>query len=222
MVTTENEREAGARGRCCDGHGGCDGGCTAGDKGSGSQATSVCCAGEAGACTAGEKGSGSRATSTCCAGEAEGSCCEAKAKPCCASAGCHDRGGNDDEGPEPLRCIAVVRPDHSAVDVYDVKGRSRTFRPARKMRSGGVVAAASADGAGAINEVAPRICFSTHDVGNGADGLLSPCFDENGEHGEPEETCFCGIDDPHLHAHIYDPERCGDTDIGNGRKCCDQ
>ena len=196
MVTTENEREAGARGRCCDGRGGCDGAYTAEDKGSGSQATSYCCA-----------------------GEAEGSCCEAKQEPCCASSSCHDQGSNV-EGPEPLRCIAVVRPDHSAVDVYDSKGRSRTFRPARKTKSGGATTA-SAGGADAITEVSHKICYSTHGVGNGADGLLSPCFDENGEHGEPEETCFCGIDDPHLHAHVYDPERCGNDDIRNDRKCCD-
>ena len=165
-------------------------------------------------CTAGDKSSRSQSTTNCCADDAEGSCCEAKGKPCCASSSCHDQGGND-EGTEPLRCIAVVRPDHSAVDVYDVKGRSRTFRPARKMKSGG--SASGTDGAG----VTAKICFSTHDVGNGADGLLSPCFDENGEHGEPEETCFCGIDDPHLHAHVYDPERCGDDNPDGDRKCCD-
>ena len=101
------------------------------------------------------------AAPTCCSGDAEASC--GGDKPCCTS----------------LLCIAVVRPDHSAVDVYDSKGKSRTFRADPKA----VLSAAGSNGG-------TKLCFSTHGAGNGADGLLSPCFDENGEHGEPEEGCF--------------------------------
>lgn len=131
------------------------------------------------------------AAPTCCSGDSEDSC--GGEKPCCTL----------------LLCIAVVRPDHSAVDVYDSKGKSRTFRADPKA----VLSAAGSNGD-------TKICFSTHGAGNGADGLLSPCFDENGEHGEPEEGCFCGVDEPHLHAHIYDPDRCG-NDGGDDKKDVD-
>jgi copper chaperone CopZ len=32
--------------------------------------------------------------------------------------------------------------------------------------------------------------------------LLTPCFDEFGNHGIPDESCFCGVDTPHIHAHL--------------------
>ncbi|KAL7517971.1 hypothetical protein ACHAWX_002839 [Stephanocyclus meneghinianus] len=45
--------------------------------------------------------------------------------------------------------------------------------------------------------------------------MLTHCFDDNGEHGVPDESCVCGNDEPHLHAHVHTPEVCDDTD-GNG------
>lgn len=58
-------------------------------------------------------------------------------------------------------------------------------------------------GSGAVQD----LCFSSH--GNNADDFLTPCFDEDGMHGVPEEGCFCGLDAPHLHAHMHDPVSCG-------------
>ncbi len=49
------------------------------------------------------------------------------------------------------------------------------------------------------------LCFSTGDVD--AD-LLSACFDENGLHGESEETCMCGDPQPHIHAHLKNATCC--------------
>ncbi|KAG7346359.1 heavy metal translocating P-type ATPase [Nitzschia inconspicua] len=50
------------------------------------------------------------------------------------------------------------------------------------------------------------VCFSSH--GHNVDDFLTPCFDEEGRHGEPNEPCFCGIETPHLHAHLCDPSIC--------------
>jgi len=53
-----------------------------------------------------------------------------------------------------------------------------------------------------------KICFSSHGTGELTDALLTQCFDADGLHGEPDETCFCGVDTPHLHAHKHVPELC--------------
>ena len=90
-------------------------------------------------------------------------------------------------------CLAVVRPDNSAVDLFDTKGRSRTFRIRNNRRD--------------LSD--KKLCFSTHGAGEDIDGMLTPCLDRNGEHDEPDEGCACGEDEPHLHAHIYDPDICG-------------
>lgn len=37
-----------------------------------------------------------------------------------------------------------------------------------------------------------KICFSSHNMDS---DLMTPCFDEDGRHGEPEETCMCGDDE---------------------------
>ena len=44
-----------------------------------------------------------------------------------------------------------------------------------------------------------KVCFSAHSLP--AD-LLTTCFDENFLHGEADETCMCGDEDPHIHAHL--------------------
>lgn len=130
-------------------------------------------------------------TKSCCDSNAESnnSWCPPKNTGCCNK--------NSDK---TLTCLAVIRPDNSSVDVFDIKGRSRTFRfnNKRKDMSG------------------KKLCFSTHDAGEDIDGMLTPCFDRNGEHGEPEEECACGEEEPHLHAHIYDSEICGIVDDNPG------
>jgi len=98
-------------------------------------------------------------------------------------------------GDETPTCVAVLHEDGTKTDVFDAKGRQLTFALGHEVIMGG-----------------KKICFSTHGIGNGADGLLTPCFDENGEHGEPEESCFCGIDEPHIHAHVQDPDKCNHSE----------
>jgi copper chaperone CopZ len=94
-------------------------------------------------------------------------------------------------------CIALVSDSGKEIVIYDVNGELQSF----SYIHGG--------GDGNIRD----LCFSSH--GHDADDLLTPCFDDVGRHGEPEEGCFCGIDTPHIHAHIHDPKICGGNGGGN-------
>lgn len=42
---------------------------------------------------------------------------------------------------------------------------------------------------------------STHGKWEGIDGMVTPCFDSNGEHNEPDEEYPCGVEEEHLHDH---------------------
>ena len=97
-----------------------------------------------------------------------------------------------------LICLAIIRQHDSAVDIFDTEGGSRTFRVSGKRK----------------DLPAGKLCFSTHGAGNSIDGMLTPCFDENGKHDAC--GCPCGVVEPHLHAHIYDPKVCG---IDDGADC---
>eukprot|EP00429_Kryptoperidinium_foliaceum_P010449 CAMPEP_0176005206 /NCGR_PEP_ID=MMETSP0120_2-20121206/2087_1 /TAXON_ID=160619 /ORGANISM="Kryptoperidinium foliaceum, Strain CCMP 1326" /LENGTH=1259 /DNA_ID=CAMNT_0017337907 /DNA_START=89 /DNA_END=3864 /DNA_ORIENTATION=+ len=83
-------------------------------------------------------------------------------------------------------CMAFVASDDKDLFVLDAGGNWRSFR--------------------CENGKIQQLCFSSH--GQNVDDFLSPCFDEAGNHGDPEESCFCGLDSPHIHAHVYDPETC--------------
>jgi copper chaperone CopZ len=93
------------------------------------------------------------------------------------------------EDNNPL-CLAVIRENGTDLVVFDAGGQPRTFRYRGDVR---------------------KLCFSSH--GNaGLEDLLTPCFDEQGNHGDPDESCFCGVDVPHLHAHVRNPRTCGADD----------
>lgn len=99
--------------------------------------------------------------------------------------GCCDNKKNrqDDSG----LCLAVVRENGVDVVLFDATGTPRSFT-----YSGGDTG---------------KLCFSTHGHVL-VDDLLTPCFDEDGKHGVPDESCFCGVNTPHLHAHMHDPDSC--------------
>jgi len=86
-------------------------------------------------------------------------------------------------------CIAIAK--ENEVVVFDAYGEARSF----SLPEGG--------------KIKKRLCFSTHGAENYIDDMLTPCFDEDLKHGEPEEDCYCGISYPHIHAHIHDPKTCG-------------
>ena len=122
-----------------------------------------------------------------------------KAPSCCSTNGCCSDTAVENEH---LTCLAVIRPDNVTVDVFDVKGHSRAFRSRNKV----------------LNKklLSNKLCFSTHGAGDNIDGMLTYCFDTSGEHGEPDEVCVCGEEEPHLHAHIHDSEVCGENDCNGG------
>jgi len=102
---------------------------------------------------------------------------------------CDDKMPNEQSSNHTL-CLAVVRENGADVVLFDATGTPRSFT---------------------YSGDAGKLCFSTH--GNGAvDDLLTPCFDEDGKHGVPDESCFCGVDTPHLHAHLHNPKTCKDDD----------
>ncbi len=96
-----------------------------------------------------------------------------------------------------LICQAVIRRHDSAVEIFDTEGRSRIFCVSSKRK----------------HLPARKLCFSNHGAGNGIDGMLTPCFDENGKHDAC--GCPCGVDELHLHARIYDPKVCGIDDCAD-------
>lgn len=101
---------------------------------------------------------------------------------CCEKPAPHSHGKPD--------CVAILREDGD-VDVYDVFGQVKTF---------------CVDPSNAASDKF-RLCFSTHGHQD-IDGFLTPCFDENGAHGYPEEDCFCGRVEPHMHAHVHSKSNC--------------
>jgi copper chaperone CopZ len=138
---------------------------------------------------------------TCCDAEESGcksSCCDGSkkeaAKPSCCTGGTlrHLQPDEDDM----VTCIGLIAKDGSAIAIYDVKGDLQTF----SLPNGDI----------------RKLCFSSH--GHDADDLLTPCFDDEGLHGEPEESCFCGVDTPHLHAHVHDPKTCNDLTTTDKKK----
>jgi hypothetical protein len=95
---------------------------------------------------------------------------------------------------ETLVFLAAIHQHNSAVDIFDTEGWSRTFHVSCKHK----------------DLPKRKLCFSTHGAVSGIDGMLTPCFDENGKHDAC--GCPCGVDEPHLHVHVYDCEVCGIDD----------
>jgi hypothetical protein len=93
----------------------------------------------------------------------------------------------DEEEDGGVLCLAVVRESGADISLFDASGEVRSFSYKGDIR---------------------KLCFSSH--GQEADDLLTPCFDDAGNHGSPEEGCFCGVETPHLHAHVHDPKTCNE------------
>lgn len=115
----------------------------------------------------------------------------------------HDHDSKDATNKEELDssvCLAVVRENGSEVVLFDATGSPRVFSQED------------------VNKGSSKLCFSSHGV-DGVDSMLTPCFDEEGRHGVPDEGCFCGVETPHLHAHVHDPKRCEQEDAAKETTC---
>jgi copper chaperone CopZ len=99
----------------------------------------------------------------------------------------HHHHHSEDNSEESVLCLAVVRENGTDIVIFDASGVAVTFRLSSKQDLG-------------------KLCFQTHGSATvtGDDRLLTPCFDEFGNHGVPEESCFCGVATPHIHAHLRD------------------
>jgi len=119
------------------------------------------------------------------------SCCDGGTGSCCPST---------KKKTKTLTCLAIIRPDNSAVDIFDTKGKSKTFVFNNRR----------------IKDLSDKkLCFNAHGKTNDdIDMMVTPVFNSYGGHDEPDEMCPCGEEDSHLHAHIYNPEICGVDD------CC--
>lgn len=87
--------------------------------------------------------------------------------------------GSNTPGETPSSLTAIIL--QNDLHIYDLTGSHRvytTFPP---------------------NQNLENVCFSSHSLP--AD-LLTTCFNEKFEHGEAEETCVCGEEEAHLHAHF--------------------
>ena len=98
----------------------------------------------------------------------------------------HHHHSHDHEDSNSVLCLAVVRENGTDVVIFDASGIPLTFRYDNQ-------------GTSKVSDSSKQLCFHTH--GSDAD-LLTPCFDEHGNHGVPDESCFCGVDTPHIHAHL--------------------
>lgn len=119
---------------------------------------------------------------------------EAAPESCCASGSCEKNTCPREETASNL-CLAVVPENGGDVVVYDARGQSRSF--------------------GWLGRGDTRkLCFSSHGAGDGVDEIMTQCFDANGCHGPSPVPCFCGVDQPHLHAHIKNSKACATKEIG--------
>lgn len=107
-----------------------------------------------------------------------------------------------EEENDELLCFGVMTDNDVSVVLMDASGRARKFAYRGEMPK------------------SANLCFSSHGR-KAAEEFTTPCFDEEGNHGDPPEDCFCGIDTPHVHAHFRNPEICVDhvgIEIGQSAK----
>lgn len=91
-------------------------------------------------------------------------------------------------------CVAVVKEKENEIALFDASGKPRTFVFDNRPLLG-------------TKDNHKSLCFSTHGHA-AADQFLTPCLDSDGLHGVPEEECFCGEEEPHLHFHYHNDRKC--------------
>lgn len=138
-------------------------------------------------------------TGKCCVGDKQigGKVSSKNESSACGDRSCCNVQNNDDcldTKSADITCFGWIPSQGTDIIVVDARGNLQSFVLKDK------------NGADGTSTTLRDLCFSSH--GHKADDFLTPCFDEEGLHGEPEEPCFCGIDTPHLHAHWHDPKTC--------------
>ena len=139
---------------------------------------------------------------------------EAAVKSCCSNTAANHCNGakivplqtnqtNSVNNQSVTTCLAVIRPDHASVVVFDSNGQPKSFKQSSSYPK--------------KNLSMKKLCFSSHGAGPNVDGMLTHCFDAQGIHGMPEESCVCGLEIPHIHAHLHG-ELCDETVA----ECCDE
>lgn len=127
------------------------------------------------------------------------SCCQGATETPVTVASAKEKEEGELQSDHPL-CLAVIRENGTDVVVFDASGRPRSF------------AVGNPSNSNSKNNDPPKLCFSSHGMlSDNDDRLLTPCFDNEGNHVEEiddEEGCFCGVETSHLHAHLYDPKTC--------------
>lgn len=96
-------------------------------------------------------------------------------------------------------CVALLHENGTDVIVFDAAGTGKVFNTKTVNETASTKSSSS-------TVRTDQLCFSSH----GSDELinLTPCFDENGIHGVRSDLCVCGVDMPHLHAHLKNPNTC--------------
>ncbi|GKY99542.1 hypothetical protein MPSEU_000908400 [Mayamaea pseudoterrestris] len=106
----------------------------------------------------------------------------------------------EEEESNSVLCLAVVRENGTDVVIFDASGVPMTFRYQKNEASSTAANGTSDDKDSQVLQQ-QKLCFSTHGA-TAIDDWMTPCFDEHGNHGTPAESCFCGVDTPHVHAHL--------------------
>lgn len=186
---------------------------------SSSNKNNACCGGDGGGAESAAEATkdhhkdNNHAPSSCCgdgnvAGKKSSCCSNDDITNVCSSNNESKNDNNDDnnDNSDKALCLAVVRENGTDVVVFDASGIPRAFQFKGDIRTTGSEKGGGGGGG--------KLCFSTHGATDDAwiGDALTPCFDEDGNHGTPDESCFCGVDTPHLHAHIHDPKTCGNGD----------
>lgn len=105
----------------------------------------------------------------------------------------------NDDANSTKTCVALLHENGTDVVVFDVVGSVKVFNVKTLDESKKLIKDSSV-------VRTDQLCFNSH----GSDDLidLNPCFDEHGLHVVQQDSCVCGIDTPHLHAHLKDPNTC--------------
>jgi copper chaperone CopZ len=128
-----------------------------------------------------------------------------------------EQGNEEQQQPQqqraaPMLISAVIQDHGTNVVVYDTNGIPRTFHyddtTKEEEEEANNVTRQKKHTTTTTTTSTTQLCFGSHGADQMMESFLTPCFNTDGSHGTPSEICFCGIDTPHIHAHIRDAKIC--------------